>query len=271
MQHRTIGMLPMSVGTSLAIEPYLAPGAQIGVRPKQPKLEVLMVNISTVIRNVIQAYDTPSRAKLTVTQLHTDVIEDLEILYNTLPQIGIVKPEMMLYDRQYGLLARQYPNAILRSAVNPNQKHLAVLEKGVITMLHSTLKQFLLTTDKLPSSPKSIYVLTHHPVDLVDHPSGYKHLNLLESHTGKIKGMDQWHTKLTNGNELDRIPFNRLTLQVFGDRTTDFKAHKFAYRQAVLALAEQFKWTPMTTLTRVKLGVSSLKDPELKTALTQML
>lgn len=271
MEHRTIGMLPISVGTSLALEQFLVPGHMAGELKGSPKMDTLMLNVSTIIRNVVQAYDTKYHNLLNIHTVHADVIEDLSAIYDTLGQLSKIKPDLVLYDRQYSNIPKQYPNGNIWVPTTDGQKKYAALEKGVIMMLHQTLKQFLLKTEKLPSSPKSVYVMTHHPVDLADHPTGFSDINLLESHTGAVKGFELWYTKLTNGAELDRIPFNQLTIQVFGDKSSDFKANKFIYRQTVTALAEQFNWTPVTTKERVKLGLATIKDTELKNTLISML
>lgn len=271
MEHRTIGMLPISVGTSLALEPFLVPGHMAGELRGTPQMDTLMLNISTMIRNVVQAYETRYHGILNIHTVHADVIEDLSAIYDTLGQLAKIKPDLVLYDRQYTSIPRQYPRGNVWTPSTDSQKKYAALEKGVIMMLHQTLKQFLLKTEKIPSSPKSVYVMTHHPVDLADHPTGFKDINLLESHTGAVKGFELWYTKLTGGKELDKIPFNKLTLQVFGDKSTDFKANKFLYKQTVLSLAEQFNWTPVTTTERVKLGLSTIKDSDLRHALTSML
>src|SRR5690606_9561418 len=81
-------------------------------------------------------------------------------------------------------------------------------------------------------------LLTHIPVDLLS-ADRFSKLVLLESHTGAIKPHLSWYTKLTNGKELFRMPFNRFTLQVFGDNGVHFAPMPMKMKQAVKDISEK--------------------------------
>lgn len=266
MEQRTIGMLPISVGTSLAFEPLMAEVK------KNNQIDNLMLNVSTIFRNAYQAYDTSVRGKLTADQLFQDVIQDLGGIYEILSKIGRnPAPNMVAYYCSYAGLPKRFKLAKLWYPESENQKQYAALEKTVLDRLLNELRGHVRLCDHtMPNGIRNSFVLTHHIVDLLV-PQGYGEITLLESHTGVLKTKGKWHTKLTGGSKLERIPFNALTLQIFGDNSTHFKANAFKYKSTVIALSEQYKWTPMTTDERVKLCLSSVQDVDLREQLSQML
>lgn len=265
MEQRTIGMLPISVGTSLAFEALIA-------NPKN-KIDNLMINVDTIFRNAYQAYETKVRNSLTVEQLYQDVIQDLGGIFEILSKIGQNRtPNMVAYYCSYAGLAKRFPLAKLWRPETPIQLHYAKLQDAVLKRLLSQLRGHVRLQDHtIPNGFSNTYVLTHHMVDLLV-GDGYGEITLLESHTAALKQFNQWNSKLTGGTKaLERIPFNALTLQVFGDNSTNFKMNAFKYKVAVHELAEKYKWTPSTKLERVKLGLSSVADLELRENLSQML
>ena len=264
MEQRTIGMLPISVGTSLAFEPLLA----------VPKLQIdnLMINISTVFRNAYQAYKTEVRDTLTADKLYQDVIQDLGGIYEILSKIGRNRsPNMVAYYCSYAGLPRRFPLAKLWVPTKPPQLKYASLEDVVLKRLLNELRGHVRLCDHtIPNGIRNTYVITHHAVDLIV-PQGFGDITLIESYTGTLKERHQWYTKLTGGSKLERIPFNPLTIQVFGDNSTHFKANDFKYKNAVIVLSEKYKWTPMTTIDRIRLGIASVQDEDLREQLSKML
>ncbi|QKE54566.1 hypothetical protein ACSA002_2500 [Salmonella phage vB_SalM_SA002] len=264
MEQRTIGMLPISVGTSLAFESLIATPTQ--------QIDNLMLNVGTIFRNAYQAYETKDRDRLTVDQLYQDVIQDLGGIYEVLNRIGKNKnPNMVAYYCSYAGLEKRFKLAKIWKPDTPKQLHYAALEDQVLKRLLSQLRGHIRLCDHtIPNGIRNTYVLTHHIVDLVV-PKGYGEITLIESHTAALKEKDQWYTKLTGSSKFVRIPFNPLTLQVFGDNSTNFKVNDFKYKVAIHALSEQYKWTPMTTVERVKLGIASVADESLRESLSLML
>jgi hypothetical protein len=264
MEQRTIGMLPISVGTSLAFESLIA-------NPKH-QIDNLMLNVSTIFRNVFQAYDTNVRNTIKADQLYQDMIQDLGGIHEVLGRISKNKtPNMVAYYCSYAGLAKRFKHAKIWTPHKPIQLAYAQVEDEVIKRLLSQLRGHVRLCDHtIPNGLRNTYVMTNHIVDLVV-PNGYGEITLIESHTAALKEKDQWYTKLTGGSKFERIPFNPLTLQVFGDNSTNFKSNDFKYKAIIHELAEKYKWTPMTTIERVKLGVASVQDEDLRQLLSQML
>ena len=93
-------------------------------------------------------------------------------------------------------------------------------------------------------------LLSNYPIDLINFKSALQ-LALVESHTGVIKKRQHWHTKLLNGRDLPHIPFDRMTIQMFGDTGNLFAPYPKAHREKLLALATQYQWTSLTTKARI--------------------
>lgn len=268
MVDRTTGLYPMSVGTSLAFEALMARP----VNKQEKPIEAIVLNVGTIFRNAYQAYETDDRDRLGVDKLHDDVIADMSAIYDILNDIGrTVVPDYKLYYGKYSQLNSAFPMAKIWEPTTDIAKTYHQLERNVIDKVTKTMRGLVQVVDHtLPMSVKNTYVITHHVVDLLV-PSGYGTITLLESHTGSLKQKDQWYTKLTGGNTLTRIPFNRMSLQIFGDKSVNFRANSFKYKAAVMKLSEEFQWTPHTTGDRIRLSIESLKDKQLQADLLKML
>ena len=112
--------------------------------------------------------------------------------------------------------------------------------------------------------------MTHHVVDLVT-TSSMARLFLLESYTGVVKDFTQWYTKLTGGDKLHYIPFNALTLQVFGDNSVNFKSSSHGIKELVKKIALEAKWTSATSISRVRNTIGNIAQGADKAGLLMMM
>src|SRR5690606_22392271 len=115
---------------------------------------------------------------------------------------------------------------------------------------------------KFPDKGSDGLILTHFPVDLLNRYR-FKTLKLLESHTGAIKPFNVWNTKLKDGQGLDVIPFDRMTLQMFGDNAHFSPMHK-KVRMTIYNLVVKNKWTYATTKDYVFYCIQQNRDPALE-------
>ena len=86
---------------------------------------------------------------------------------------------------------------------------------------------------------------------------------LIDTFNGTIRKHDLWWEKLTplsKSASLSLIPFNKITLSIFGDRHV-VKPYSATIRRQVCEIAENSGWNSETTLTRVKRG---LKNSDIK-------
>ena len=100
--------------------------------------------------------------------------------------------------------------------------------------------------------------MTHQAHDLLSY-SKFKRLDLLESHTGKLKKKNLWYTKYNNGSELGMMPFDRVLIQIFGDSDL-FHPMTLQLRNEIIALAKAKHWTFATTKDKINADIRTLKN-----------
>jgi hypothetical protein len=75
---------------------------------------------------------------------------------------------------------------------------------------------------------------------------------------------------LLGNKDLIKIPFNKFSLQVFGDKET-FSPLPQLIKKEVLRLANDFNWTQITTLDRIQFCLTTIKDSEISNILLKLL
>lgn len=261
---RAIGALGMSVGTSLAFE-----------GPDQNKIvdgDAIMFNLKTLIRNAHAAYEKDDKEKNKASQLAEDVSSDLRLIGGWLEKARKTKPiQMKVYLADYSKLKSMFPHGDVWEPKTDNQKAYAKLVDETVAILVKQYGKLIINTKAAtPEFTGKGVVLTHHVVDLVTSNTTTK-LFLLESYNGIIKPYTLWYTKLTNGNELHYIPFNRLTIQIFGDKSTNFKSSTQGIKELFKKLAKDHNWTSATTMLRMRSNINALPDSVDKAGLKLML
>lgn len=262
---RTLGGLEMSVGTSLAFESESFNGMFGSV-------DAVLVNIHTVLRNAGSAFDEPPET-IDVDLLFSAARDDITKLTKILiSKQGSRSINFILYCPSYSGLSREFNKADLWVPTKPKQILKRQLDNKVITKINKEYGSLIVSTDcKLPQFAGTGIILSHHPVDLVM-TSAASRLLLLESYTGNVKASTKWYTKLTgNGSELFNMPLNKLTIQVFGDKSTNFKSSTLAIKNLVKQVALDGRWTSATTKERVKNTISNLTSGVDKAGLLMLL
>lgn len=269
---RVTGTLPISIATSLAIE-----GA-LGIHPDDPnkgrvidKYKQVWFNLRTLVRNVMGSYEGSARLELNylVPALEEDILNIVDLFQKETSDQ--VKP--IFYVSEYSGLERKYPYARLR-------KDTTEMQKAVTIATQNTINEILKVYGKNPDFkgyhlkikeediPNSL-IVTHAAYDLVSRHS-FKHLDLLESHTGLVKPRNQWYTKYADGKDLARIPFREDMLQIFGDSYL-FRPMEIGVRKEILQIAEKYNWTALTTSEKIRYGVNTLSNEYLKKIINSIL
>ncbi len=260
---RTMSSYPdLSVGTALAMESIrLGPRDPIDVNripPAQVKMErydEMWVSVQCLLRNLVNAVDRVHYGSLRDEDVGSALRDEVDVLGEAIREVSRGKTQLVPYTRGYREVPLKHPTALLRKGENgtPDQQWFHQrLVRGVEAYYRSGGKGKHHDSDG-PSSPGAkVLVLTSHSYDLLQSRMT-RNLELLESHTGLLKGKPLWYTKFNDPKGLERIPFNELTLQVFGDRNMFFMQKKFV-RDAVREIAERSQWTALTTKDRVRLG-----------------
>lgn len=271
--NREKGAFPISIGTSLAIE-----GA-IGQHPDQPSHPNALLannqvwfNLFTLFRNLYHALKAQDQKAATVGELYPALVEDILGCQTAVAQESGGKCQAVFYLNDYSTLPKRFPQAKLRQPSTENQQIYQAIEQATLVRL---LREPPVEIERFQTAIHGAFgkalIVTHYAFDLLARYS-FASLNLLESHTGKIKPPSQWNSKLTGKHEdTDHLPFLALTLQVYGDGQ-QFMSLPGGLRAAILKVAKARQWTTVTTLEKVKFTLEKdIHDPDLRAQLNALM
>ena len=260
---RTFGFYQMSIATSLAFEGLLHEGEYADWKGPIPihKYQEIYLNVRTLFRNAFYAFET-NRERLTPEVMLASIEEDINTIYATAKAVA---PSVLCvpYLCTYKSANRIFPEASFRTIaggqekMTPNQLHYNALEHDTLKLYGEKYAEKFKSFDVFPKGQHDTLILTHYPADLLAYKD-FPLLNLLESHTGKIKGRLEWYTKL-NGKP-EQIPFNKAFLTLFGDGYM-FAPLDRKVRKVVLNTAEKYHWRQDTTMDRVYSCLKLVNEP----------
>jgi len=261
---REIGQLPLSIGTSLAFE------SLFGILPdqdgdKMANVNAVYVNVKTILRNILASVPTESKKLINPEDLTEAIVQELEIIKMSLDKYSSGTIVLVSYLTTFKSFLREFKDSIPRYPKTELQKYFASLERTALKPFYEDgnvqVPVKIFDVKIADDAPRSL-ILTHQPVDLLWRYE-FRKLRLLESHTGNVKDVPLWTTKLTGGKKLTRIPFNKMTIQVFGDGES-FTGMPIKIKREVIRIAEEEKWTCNTTLEKMRYGISKAYDPHFK-------
>lgn len=269
LSNRTMGAFPVSIGTSLALE-SLSAGTQAPYDPdrlipqqvKMAEYNEFWVNILSLYRNIVGAVESAAWHQVTPGDLVDTLEFEIELIKRLITDLTFGKTKVVFYSSNYRGLGYKYPHAKLRIDSTPNQKNYTQTMQVVLNGYFKSQAQSpdlqVFDLELRPKGKPRALILTHYAYDLLSHPA-FNELNLIESHTGVRKEHSLFYTKLMNGKDLMRMPFNEATMQIFGDSQT-FLPFSLKIRQQVISLANERKWTTLTSLERMRLSFSLMED-----------
>ncbi len=276
---RTTSAFSLSIGTSLSLE-SIAKGNKEPYdkdRPIPNQVNILdyslfYINLFTLYRNILGAVPTKDHIELTPKSISDTLEQEVSIIEDVIRNESNNKTSCVFYVSKYSNLKRKHPHAIIRKDVTDRQVQNTQI-------MQTTLNEFIKTRSKdqiqifdleLETTSKSnCLILTHFAYDLLS-SNKFSKLDLIESHTGVLKDKSKFYTKLINGKELVRIPFNYMSMQVFGDSQT-FHPMPSKSRSLVLDLAEKYQWHQGTTKDRIHYSINTLEDRLLYEVLKTMI
>lgn len=270
--NRAVGQYPLSIATSLAVESALGVHPDIIVSsPPIREFPELWVNVRTLFRNVWGAIEPAELGSVNPPEFAATVAEEMDAIESIISIGSEGRSSVVFYLSNYAGLERKYPHALLRVDNTDKQKDYTVVQNATLDLLLKDHSEEIRGFDlkiKTPDQPRAM-MLTHYAYDLVSHRQ-FRHLALLESHTGKIKERAQWYSKYANGKELPPLPFTEYFLQVFGDSQT-FRPMDVRLRRDIVELAKKYHWTAVTTVDKIRYGIEQLQNPYFRAILFDMM
>ena len=259
------GTLEMAIGTDIAIEKHFA------TEDIQFNDPYLYVNLRTLVRNI---YSAAERVDVTKENLLEALISDIDMVFSVVSASTLTRTSIIFYVCSYNSLNQIVPYELVKEPRTDLQRKYIDIEGSVISTLlkeHESngLYEVVKYDVKIPGIKRVATIITHTPVDLLS-KSEFASLTLLESHTAKLRGPNEWYLKLTGGKTLNRMPLNLVTLSTYGDGVY-VSGMGIKSKRAVTALSEEFNWTPITTRDKMKYSLETLSDRPLAQSLLGLL
>ena len=261
--NRTMSAFPLSIGTSLAfeslftgpLEPY-DPDREIPQKVNIEDYKIFLINVDTLIRNIKGSVDTSIKESLRPKAIYDTLIEEINIIKDILLNEGNNYVTPYFYHRSYDFVkysfhraknVRFYTTNTKKQEISNNQ------DKGVINLLkknNTDIVNFVIM-DLHKKVRENALIFTHVPYDLLSYTS-FNKLDLLESHTGKLKDRSLYYTKFYDAKkfDLETIPFQRKMLATFGDHVM-FRPFPIIIRQGLIELSKNMGWTAVTSESKV--------------------
>lgn len=261
---RDMGDIPVSIGTSFAIQSLFNKHPDKKPEKYLPaaRADGLYINVRTLLRNMFNATESTRMLDVKPDDYLKALKLELQDIKDYISNQQDSKLKVYYYLPTYKSLHSEFGStAELRVPTTDLQKAKVEIEKAVFGKLEQELlsleenKRYVNITDMgVTASEREIgLLLTHFPVDLL-YSTGFSKLLLLESHTGEIKAQNEWYTKF-GAKASERVPFNKAMLIFFGDSGGMFKPQHHKARNAVLSIADKYKWTYQTTRDKIILNL----------------
>lgn len=267
---RELGQFPISIASSLALEGFFGIHPDlIGEKDYSKDFKEIWINVRTLVRNIDGALPKETKIYPKDADYYNCLISEMQIIVNHLKTKLGDDLRVVFYAMSYQRFTQFWSHAIFKDKSTDIQlryagvenRCLSILDKDVKSDAHGSLDIRFFDTH-IGGIGEDAVVLSHFPVDLLLTITG-KFKALLESHTGRVKLSPEWNTKLKNGRDYPRIPFDRCMIQIFGDSSGMVKPQDIKVRRKMLEIAEKHQWDAQTTRARVKLCVGLAKEPVL--------
>lgn len=269
---RAMSGFPLSVGTGLAFESLFEPRQQpidmeriIPQKINITDYQSVWINLTTLFRNLFSSVVKEESAKILPHDWAEAMIQEIEFIQELISTESLSQTRTYFYISEYrdiNGVVKQNSYYQLRQDNTLAQKQYTGLQNDTIELVLRHYKEsdnFQIFSNLIkPKTRTKSLIITHVAYDLLSHAS-FVNLDLLESHTGVLKSKHVWYTKYSGGKELTMMPFNKGLLMIFGDSQT-FRPLDIRLRRAIIELAIEKHWTPVTTIAKIKSDLSNMKQ-----------
>jgi hypothetical protein len=267
------GQFPINIPTSLAIESLL------GIHPERKwpspphqKYTEYWLNARTLYRNIVSSFPSDVNVLLTAGIIAELMHDEWEAIEKTIG--GHTRMKSVLYLCNYKKVYSRYKqHTVFKSDTTQKQvDERKRMERAIQQFVEDVGEEYLMMfdTDITPEQKDGRFIIqTHIAFDLIS-KKNFEELDLLESHTGAIKNQSLWYTKYNNGKDLAMLPFTQYFLRIFGDKEF-FSPKDSALRKAIVEVAQRFNWGPLTTDSRVRMGIEQIQNPYFREVVKDMM
>lgn len=215
---RAKGEFPLSIGTSIALESFFGL-VKDDEKPKDvppyKKYDCLSINLSTLVRNMINSVKSNELKELTRNDFAIVLRNEIDIIVQLFEQFAGNRTIVNFYYNHYHGVDKILKGGLFKTKMTDNQMLIQLLERDVPRLISfSGIDAFEETNLMITHGRRNNLLFTHNPLDLIF--NSLSSIALLESHTGKVKLPAQFNSKLKSAPDI--IPFNKITLQVYGDK-----------------------------------------------------
>lgn len=278
--NREISAFPISIGTSMAFEsvftgrlPSYDPNRTIPNQVILSNYNTCFINISTLYRNILGAVSKDVKLEANENDFAAVIEQEMDIIESLFRVEGGGTTTPIFYTMSYDRAVSKASSKIvdLRQDRTDLQKHeKAILVKTVDKLKNVPNIEKYRDYIKAPASTRAL-IVTHVPYDLLSHEK-FGRLDLLESHTGKLKPRYEWSSKYYPLGERDmsHLPFLEKLLLIFGDKVL-IQPALTKIRQQVYEVSIKRGWTSMTTKAKVTMDLSlDIPEPMIARMLAQL-
>lgn len=248
---REIGeQIPVSIPTAIPIE-------EVVLKEDGEKGDI-WINVRTLVRNCLNCLSTEEKISISPMDVAPVIMEEMQLISDWIHQASHNTRRVVYYVTEKRSFSRCFPHALPKGYKTAKQKHeLQLTNETLLEVMGALGEQIKIFDIMLKGEERPVLIITHQSIDLLSEYS-FPSLKLLESHTGKIKSKTYWNSKLS-GKNTDVMPFNALTLQVFGDGES-FAAFPRKLKMEVVNLATIAGWSPITSKTKIESDLNKLQD-----------
>lgn len=267
LSQRTMSSFPLSIGTGLALESLFSPTQEVydPLREAPQKIDLkryreCWINVATLFRNIHGSIDSLNALMCEPSMFFDVLLQEMEVIDSLFHHEGKdqCKPIYYLCDYRTPYTHQKHNAVKLRQDVTLSQKNYTAsyLETCKIFKKSNYVSNVKWLDYVLrPEQMVSALCISHFPIDLLSQ-SHFRRLDLLESHTGKLKTRSLWYTKYhpVGKEDLSTLPFHDKLLKIFGDKVMFHPMfHKF--RMMILEISRKRGWNPLTTEAKVAMDL----------------
>ena len=223
LDNRETSSFPLSIPSGLALETLFTP-IQDSVDPERivenlPDLStytLYMFNLATLMRNILNSFKFDQIASVPISKLYEILQEEIDFLEGFFQSNNV---PIAFYTNNYAYFKKAYPDR-MRKVSTDRQRRIEDIMSSCLKKAENDYTVSTFSKDVHFGKEHRGLIFTHIPADLLSY-NRFTTLDLLESHTGKIKTRKEWNTKYypIPNKDMSFLPFMEYLLFTFGDKT----------------------------------------------------